>query len=135
MCSYDVAGNMLLFGSEKGRIYLFDLEKFPLRLKDNDLLINLLYIDPDEAKVTALGVYESSMGSERCMEIAYGTDLGTVRIVVQVRLHALHRPALTCCLASRNHWPTTVAVSNLPSTSGTNLKSGLIFSQSHLGYN
>ena len=40
-------------------IYLFlvDMEKFPLRMKDNDLLVTELYKDPLEEMVTALSVY------------------------------------------------------------------------------
>lgn len=34
-----------------------DMEKFPLRLKDNELLVNQLYEDPDHEAVTALSVY------------------------------------------------------------------------------
>lgn len=34
-----------------------DMEKFPLRMKDNDLLVTELYRDPAGDKVTALSVY------------------------------------------------------------------------------
>ena len=34
-----------------------DMEKFPLRMKDNDLLVTELYRDPRCEKVTALSVY------------------------------------------------------------------------------
>ena len=33
------------------------MEKFPLRLKDNELLVNQLYEDPDHEAVTSLSVY------------------------------------------------------------------------------
>ena len=33
------------------------MEKFPLRMKDNDLLVTELYRDPAGDKVTALSVY------------------------------------------------------------------------------
>lgn len=34
-----------------------DVQKFPLRMKDNDLLVSELYRDPAEDGVTALSVY------------------------------------------------------------------------------
>ena len=34
-----------------------DMQKFPLRMKDNDLLVTELYKDPNEDMVTALSVY------------------------------------------------------------------------------
>lgn len=34
-----------------------DVQKFPLRMKDNDLLVSELYRDPAEDAVTALSVY------------------------------------------------------------------------------
>lgn len=34
-----------------------DVQKFPLRMKDNDLLVTELYRDPSEDAVTALSVY------------------------------------------------------------------------------
>eukprot|EP00045_Choanoeca_perplexa_P015642 m.199901 g.199901 ORF g.199901 m.199901 type:complete len:662 (-) comp17046_c0_seq4:1850-3835(-) len=82
--SYAVAGNSLLLGSSAGIISLVDLEKFPLRLKDNDLLVSTLYTDPGRAPITAMSVYETTLASsERCMEIAYGTALGSVRVILQ----------------------------------------------------
>jgi hypothetical protein len=44
--SHDRAGSMLLLGCGDGCIYYIDLEKFPLRMKDNDLLVNHLHSDP-----------------------------------------------------------------------------------------
>ena len=38
--SYDVGGgSFLFFGASNGSIYYIDMEKFPLRMKDNDLLV------------------------------------------------------------------------------------------------
>lgn len=34
-----------------------DVQKFPLRMKDNDLLVTELYRDPTEDAITALSVY------------------------------------------------------------------------------
>ena len=39
------------------RFYFSDMEKFPLRMKDNDLLVTELYHDPACDAVTALSVY------------------------------------------------------------------------------
>ncbi|XP_036008690.1 SH3KBP1-binding protein 1 isoform X3 [Mus musculus] len=55
--SYDAAGSFLLLGCSNGSIYYVDVQKFPLRMKDNDLLVSELYRDPAEDGVTALSVY------------------------------------------------------------------------------
>ncbi|NXF56580.1 SHKB1 protein, partial [Oceanites oceanicus] len=55
--SYDAAGTFLLLGCTNGSIYYVDVQKFPLRMKDNDLLVTELYRDPAEDAVTALSVY------------------------------------------------------------------------------
>ena len=34
-----------------------DMQKFPLRMKDNDLLVTELYRDPNNDPVTAISVY------------------------------------------------------------------------------
>lgn len=34
-----------------------DMQKFPLRMKDNDLLVTELYHDPSNDAITALSVY------------------------------------------------------------------------------
>ena len=44
--SYDTAGSLLLLGSSNGVISYIDMQKFPLRMKDNDLLVTELYRDP-----------------------------------------------------------------------------------------
>lgn len=40
-----------------GAVSPSDVQKFPLRMKDNDLLVTELYRDPGEDAVTALSVY------------------------------------------------------------------------------
>lgn len=40
------------------------MEKFPLRIKDKDLLVTELYKDPDEDAVTALSVYLTPKSSK-----------------------------------------------------------------------
>lgn len=37
-------------------IYI-DMQKFPLRMKDNDLLVTQLYRDPSHDPITAISVY------------------------------------------------------------------------------
>lgn len=84
--SYDTGGTLLLLGCSNGSIYYIDMEKFPLRMKDNDLLVTELYRDPRCEKVTALSVYltpKSSISGGNWIEIAYGTESGVVRIIVQ----------------------------------------------------
>ncbi|XP_056022204.1 BTB/POZ domain-containing protein KCTD3-like [Ostrea edulis] len=83
--SYDTAGSFLLLGCENGSIYYIDMQKFPLRMKDNDLLVTELYKDPSEDMVTALSVYltPKTSISGNWIEIAYGTSSGTVRVIVQ----------------------------------------------------
>ena len=41
-----------------------DMQKFPLRMKDNDLLVAELYRDPTGDSVTALSVYLTPKTSE-----------------------------------------------------------------------
>ncbi|CAF5225595.1 unnamed protein product, partial [Rotaria magnacalcarata] len=79
------AGTFLLLGSETGSIYYFDMQKFPLRMKDNDLLITEIFKDPAGESITALSVYLTPKTSVtgNWIEIAYGTNSGIIRIVVQ----------------------------------------------------
>jgi hypothetical protein len=82
---HDRAASLLILGCADGSIYSVDLEKFPLRMKDNDLLVNHLHADPDSEGISALSVYSTaSAGADKCLEIAYGTDKGKVRVVIQV---------------------------------------------------
>lgn len=62
--SFDVAGTNLLLGCSNGSIYYIDMQKFPLRMKDNDLLISELFHDVNEHAITALSVYVSPSTSE-----------------------------------------------------------------------
>ena len=41
--AHDTAGSFLLLGSSNGSINYIDMQKFPLRMKDNDLLVTELY--------------------------------------------------------------------------------------------
>lgn len=90
-----------------------DMQKFPLRMKDNDLLVTELYRDPTSDPITAISVYLTpktseiikikpfprliSFGSGLCgnwIEIAYGTSAGTVRVIVQHPETVGHGPQL-----------------------------------------
>lgn len=62
--SFDVAGTNLLLGCRNGTIYYIDMQKFPLRMKDNDLLITELFHDVNEHAITALSVYVSPTTSK-----------------------------------------------------------------------
>lgn len=55
--SFDTAGSFLLLGCNNGSIYYIDMQKFPLRMKDNDLLVTELYKDPSNDHITAISVY------------------------------------------------------------------------------
>jgi len=82
--SYDAAGSFLLLGGSNGSIYYVDMEKFPLRMKDNDLLVTELFRDPCSDAITALSVYltpRTCLGGN-WIEIAYGTSAGSVRVIV-----------------------------------------------------
>jgi len=73
--SHDTAGSFLLLGSSNGSINYVDMQKFPLRMKDNDLLVTELYRDPAGDAVTAVSVYLTPKTSVcgNWIEIAYGT--------------------------------------------------------------
>ncbi|ESO06046.1 hypothetical protein HELRODRAFT_119358, partial [Helobdella robusta] len=87
--SHDVSGSVLLLGCDNGCIYLIDMQKFPLRMKDNDLLKTELFRDPGGDKITSLSVFLTPKTNQfagicSCwMEVAYGTNSGVVRIIVQ----------------------------------------------------
>ena len=82
--SHNTAGSLLLLGGSNGVIYYVDMEKFPLRMKDNDLLVTELFKDPTEDCITALSVHLTPRGtfSGNWIEIAYGTSAGAVRVIV-----------------------------------------------------
>ncbi|BFZ12120.1 hypothetical protein BsWGS_15159 [Bradybaena similaris] len=114
--SYDMAGSFLLLGCQDGSIYYIDMQKFPLRMKDNDLLVTKLYTDPAADMVTALSVYltpKTSL-SGNWIEIAYGTSSGTVRVIVQhpetvghgpqlFQTFTVHRSPVTKVMLSEKH--------------------------------
>ncbi|KAK9892287.1 hypothetical protein WA026_019094 [Henosepilachna vigintioctopunctata] len=96
IASFDTAGSILLLGCNNGCIYYIDMQKFPLRMKDNDLLVTELYRDPNSEAVTAISVYltpkTNSCGN--WIEIAYGTTSGSVRVIVQHPETVSHGPQL-----------------------------------------
>lgn len=94
--SFDTAGSFLLLGCNNGSIYYIDMQKFPLRMKDNDLLVTELYRDPSNDPITAISVYLTPKTSlcGNWIEIAYGTSSGTVRVIVQHPETVGHGPQL-----------------------------------------
>nr|CAD7423879.1 unnamed protein product [Timema monikensis] len=96
IASFDTAGSFLLLGCKNGSIYYIDMQKFPLRMKDNDLLVTELYRDPSNDPITAISVYLTPKTSlcGNWIEIAYGTSSGTVRVIVQHPETVGHGPQL-----------------------------------------
>ncbi|XP_053670777.1 SH3KBP1-binding protein 1 [Anopheles nili] len=102
--SFDTAGSFLLLGCNNGSIYYIDMQKFPLRMKDNDLLVTELYKDPSNDHITAISVYLTPKTttadrvkeglSGNWIEIAYGTRSGSVRVIVQHPETVGHGPQL-----------------------------------------
>ncbi|RXG60839.1 BTB/POZ domain-containing protein KCTD3 [Armadillidium vulgare] len=96
IASFDTAGSFLLLGCSNGSIYYIDMQKFPLRMKDNDLLVTELYHDPTNDVITAISVYLTPKTNVcgNWIEIAYGTSSGTVRVIVQHPETVGHGPQL-----------------------------------------
>jgi hypothetical protein len=94
--SFDTAGSFLLLGGQNGVLYYIDMQKFPLRMKDNDLLVTELYKDPLGESITALSVYltPKTTNTGNWIEIAYGTNTGQVRVIVQHPETVGHGPQL-----------------------------------------
>lgn len=84
--SSDIAASLLFLGCAEGTVLYIDMEKFPLRLKDDSLLINEFYNDPKGEAITSLSVYMTSVPQapgDSSIEIAYGTSSGNIRIIMQ----------------------------------------------------
>ena len=100
--SYDTAGTLLLLGTSNGSINYIDMQKFPLRMKDNDLLVTELFRDPSSQMgspdaITAISVYltpKTNSVSGNWIEIAYGTSSGAVRVIVHHPETVGHGPQL-----------------------------------------
>ncbi|XP_021503050.1 BTB/POZ domain-containing protein KCTD3 isoform X2 [Meriones unguiculatus] len=123
--SYDTAGSFLLLGCNNGSIYYIDMQKFPLRMKDNDLLVTELYHDPSNDAITALSVYltPKTSVSGNWIEIAYGTSSGAVRVIVQhpetvgsgpqlFQTFTVHRSPVTKTMLSEKHLVSVCADNN-----------------------
>ncbi|CAG9132843.1 unnamed protein product [Plutella xylostella] len=96
LTTHDTAGSFLLLGTNTGHINYIDMQKFPLRMKDNDLLVTQLYKDPNQEPITAISVYLTPK-TNLCgnwIEIAYGTRYGSVRVIVQHPETVGHGPQL-----------------------------------------
>ncbi|KAI6199388.1 BTB domain-containing protein [Aphelenchoides besseyi] len=109
---YDTAGSVLLLGCLNGCIYYIDMQKFPLRMKDNDLLITELYRDPNMDVITAISVYLTPKTTicGNWIEIAYGTSTGNVRVIVQHPETVGHGPQLFQTYSVHNSPITRVAL-------------------------
>ncbi|XP_038206901.1 BTB/POZ domain-containing protein KCTD3 [Zerene cesonia] len=96
LTTYDTAGSFLLLGTATGAVNYIDMQKFPLRMKDNDLLVTQLYKDPNQEPITAISVYLTPKTSlcGNWLEIAYGTRYGSVRVIVQHPETVGHGPQL-----------------------------------------
>ncbi len=57
-----------------------DMQKFPLRMKDNDLLVTELYRDPAGEVVTALSVYMTPKTSESLFWSVISDDATAVSV-------------------------------------------------------
>ncbi|CAF1066191.1 unnamed protein product [Adineta steineri] len=140
--SFDTAGTFLLLGSESGSIYYFDMQKFPLRMKDNDLLITEIFKDPAGESITALSVYLTPKTSVtgNWIEIAYGTNSGIIRIVVQhpetvghgpqlFQTFCVHRSPVTKIMLSERHLISVCASNNHVRTWNVTRFRGMISTQ------
>lgn len=123
--SCDTAGSFLLLGCNNGSIYYIDMQKFPLRMKDNDLLVTELYHDASNDAITALSVYltPKTSVSGNWIEIAYGTSSGAVRVIVQhpetvgsgpqlFQTFTVHRSPVTKIMLSEKHLVSVCADNN-----------------------
>ncbi|CAB1348628.1 unnamed protein product [Coregonus sp. 'balchen'] len=123
-------GNQLIATSHTGKVGVWNAvtkhwQKFPLRMKDNDLLVTELYRDPTEDAITALSVYLTPKTSDsgNWIEIAYGTSSGTVRVIVQhpetvgsgpqlFQTFSVHRSPVTKIMLSEKHLISVCADNN-----------------------
>ncbi|XP_070805377.1 SH3KBP1-binding protein 1 isoform X3 [Pituophis catenifer annectens] len=139
--SHDAAGSFLLLGCHNGSIHYVDVQKFPLRMKDNDLLVTELYRDPAEDAVTALSVHLTPKSSHNgnWIEIAYGTSSGMVRVIVQhpetvgsgpqlFQTFAVHRSPVTKVMLSEKHLISVCADSHVRTWTVTRFR-GMISTQ------
>lgn len=68
-------------------IFFSDMEKFPVRMKDNDLLVTQLFEDPFKEAITALSVFMPPTCCEDHIPIHYHT---------QVLVYTIHTQYLPC---------------------------------------
>ena len=50
-------------------MYSADMEKFPVRMKDNDLLVTQLFEDPLKEAITALSVYVTPISCKQTVQM------------------------------------------------------------------
>lgn len=141
--SHDTAGTYLLLGGANGAIYYIDMQKFPLRLKDNDLLITELYRDTSNSAITALSVYltpKNSITAGNWIEVAYGTTDGAVCVIVQhpelvgqgfqlFQTFTVHRSPVVKVMLSEKHLVSVCSDDNHVRTWTVNRFRGMISTQ------
>eukprot|EP01137_Pigoraptor_chileana_P031981 Opistho-2@20629 len=110
--SFDHAGSLLVLGCQNAQLLYVDMGKFPLRMKDNDLLVSSLYTEPTGQSITAVSVYQArSSSQESWTEIAIGTSGGIVRVIVQHPETVGHGPQLFQTYSVHCHPITSVMLS------------------------
>ncbi|XP_072023843.1 BTB/POZ domain-containing protein KCTD3-like isoform X2 [Amphiura filiformis] len=147
IASFDTAGSFLLLGCTNGSIYYIDMQKFPLRMKDNDLLVTELYHDPANDSVTALSVYLTPKTtniwpaglSGNWIEIAYGTSSGRYESSSSIRdrgqgpqlfqTFSVHRNPITKVMLSEKHLVSVCSEYNHVRTWGVTRFRGMISTQ------
>ncbi|KAF3832469.1 hypothetical protein F7725_026134 [Dissostichus mawsoni] len=114
--SCDTAGSFLLLGCNNGSIYYIDMQKFPLRMKDNDLLVTELYHDPSNDAITALCEWELDRDSVRDEQrgresnCATPGDSGSGPQLFQT--FTVHRSPVTKIMLSEKHLVSVCADNN-----------------------
>ena len=63
--SWSISGYSIGFHYESSICFLTDMQKFPVRMKDNDLLVTQLFEDPLKEAITALSVYVTPNSCKR----------------------------------------------------------------------
>lgn len=75
-------------------IMLVDMQKFPLRMKDNDLLVTELYKDPSNDSITAISVYLTPKTTSKYGSVELGTVLSSIIYLVTIKLHSFIKEKL-----------------------------------------
>ncbi len=81
---------------------LSDVQKFPLRMKDNDLLVTELYRDPSEDAITALSVYLTPKTSNALLSSHTATKLNPGQLVLIQLITPLRNTYTSACFYKEN---------------------------------